>query len=54
MELIAVLLLCAVTALVLYRVISHPVLPRRPDGHHDERHPDAPMTGSPQVRGRSF
>jgi hypothetical protein len=53
MELIAVLLLCAVTALVMHRVISHPVLPRRPDGH-DERHPDAPMTGSPQVRRRSF
>jgi hypothetical protein len=54
MELVAVLLLCAMTALVLYRVVSHPLLPRRPDEHPHAHHPDPPSPGTSQVRRRAF
>jgi hypothetical protein len=49
MELVAILLLYAVTALVLYRVLL-----RRPDEHLRERRPDAPKPGIPQARRRPF
>jgi hypothetical protein len=50
MELVAVLLLCAMTALVLLRVVSRPSQARNPDEHRR----DARITGTPQVRRRAF
>jgi hypothetical protein len=57
MELVAVLLICAVMAVVFYRVASRPLLPRGHD-EADERgrgtRLDARNTGTSQVRRRPY
>jgi len=57
MELAAVLLMCAVMALVFYRVTSRPLLPHGPDDspeRPDGTRTDTADTGRPKLRRRPF